>query len=148
MCEAAASSEWEPDLDGDDHPEKGYQYWQKFGVPAAVEQRYSCGECIYLAFAMNERFGWPIKAQINTDDPSDEWIGHAYCVLPDGREIDILGPQDKVDHFESTVRDITAEELWDTISKSYHGNKAEIAAALEDARKAVDLFIAPAVRDL
>lgn len=148
LCEAMWDTEnwWEPKLDGDDHPETGYGYWQRFGVPQEVESRYSNAECTYLAFAMNERFGWPIRAQINTDDPNDEWIGHAYCVMPDGREIDILGPQERVDHYESTVRDLTPKELWDmSIGKSYHGDQAEIQDALNDARKVVEMFIAPKV---
>jgi hypothetical protein len=156
LVEAAWDTDnwWEPktpdhplynahDDHGDQHP-KGY--YARFGVPSEAVNRYSYGDCPFLAYAMNERYGWQIRAQINTDDPTDEWIGHAYCVMPDGREIDILGPQEKVDHFESTVRDLTPQQLWDmAIATSCHGNQAEIQEHLNDARKAVDLFIAPKV---
>lgn len=156
LCEAMWETEnwWEPkdpshrlygyrDGKGDQHPEG---YYARFGVPEEVEGRYSNGQCTYLAYAMNERYGWPIKAQINTDDPNEEWIGHAYCVMPDGREIDILGPQDQVDVYETTVRELTPQQLWDmSIANSYHGDKAQIEDNLNDARKAVELFIAPKV---
>lgn len=69
-------------------------------IPDAVEEKYSHGDCVWLALAMNKHFGWPIMAQMERRD-GREYVAHAYCIMPDGREIDILGPQTKVDIWTS-----------------------------------------------
>lgn len=128
---------------GDEHPEGDFA---RFRVPAEVANRYSYGQCIFLAYAMNERFGWTITVGFyDTDEDSD--IAHAWCDLPDGRIIDILGPQDEPDTFgAAVVRKISPEELWEKhIMRSEHGDIEKINDHLDDARKAVDLFIAPKV---
>lgn len=129
---------------GDEHPEG---YYAKFQVPAEAVNRYSYGQCIFLAFAMNERFGWPIVAGFY-DSGEDSDITHAWCELPNGGIIDILGPQSEPDSFGAEViRKISPKELWDKhIMRCEHGNIEKINENLEDARKAVNLFIAPKIK--
>jgi hypothetical protein len=150
MDEAAWNTEkwWEPDLDGDDHPETGYQYWQRHGVPKETESRYSNGQCTWLALAMAERFGWKIRAEMMTAMP--DHIAHAYCVMPNGKEIDILGPQDEVDSFEGgPKRDFTVDEMreWLKASDRAAMDPDSFEDNMNDARKAIDLFIASKVTD-
>lgn len=154
LVEAAWDTDtwWEPKLDpsrggnhgpGDHHPDGVYA---RFGVPEETENRYSNGQCTWLALAMAERFGWKIKAEMMTDEPTH--IAHAYCMMPDGREIDILGPQEKVDQFAGgSVRDFTYEEMraWLQHNDRAAANPVDFEDHLNDARKAVDLFIAPKI---
>jgi hypothetical protein len=146
---------WEPKLkpgpyyDEDVDPEG---YFSRFGVPAEVENRYSNAQCVHLAYAMNERYGWPIKAEMMNHEPTH--IAHAYCVLPDGREIDILGPQDKVDSFEGgPVQSFSAAEMKEWLVNNTElqlppeEREAKVKEEINDARLAVELFIDPKVRD-
>jgi hypothetical protein len=137
---------WEPKLDREDHPDTGDKYFQRFGVPAEVESRYSNAQCTWLALAMAQRFGWEIRAEMMNDEPTH--IAHAYCVMPDGREVDILGPQVKVDSFEGgPVKHFTIEEMleWLKWGDREAQDPVSFEEQINDARKAVELFIAPKV---
>ena len=141
LFETWNTEDWfNPKLSGEDAESGGY--FERFGVPAEVESRYSNAQCTYLALAMAERYGWQIRAEMMSHEPTH--IAHAYCVLPNGQEIDILGPQEKVDQFDGgTVRDFTQNEMREFISH----DKGDVAGDLEDARMAVELFIEPYVKE-
>ncbi len=65
---------------------------------------------------MSLRFGWRIEAQmwIDTEDRRFDYLAHAYCVMPDGRTIDITGkPTIKGDY----VRSWSIEEFVPTLGK-------------------------------
>jgi hypothetical protein len=144
LCEASWDTDdwWEP-KSADSHQNS---FYATHGVPAEVENRYSNAQCTWLALAMAERYGWPIKAEMMTDQPTH--IAHAYCVMPDGREIDILGPQDRVDIFSGgSVRTYTVAEFLEWLRETDQNAQTDDSFNdhMNDARKAVDLFIAPKV---
>lgn len=155
LCEASWDTDewWVPKLDpskpgnhgpGDWHPDGVYA---RFGVPEETENRYSNGQCMWLALAMAKRFGWIIKAQMYADEPTH--IAHAYCVAPNGQEIDILGPQEKVDIFDNgPIREFTESEMvmWLKQNSKYALDPEEFNDHLNDALKAVDLFIIPKIK--
>jgi len=105
------------------------------GVPEDIVERYSYGDCMWLALALNKRFGWPIFAQME-----DGHIAHAYCKMPDGRECDVLGPQDQVDIWTTDVQPWTPEELLQEIED--HGSP-RATAKFAHANDVIDLYIAP-----
>jgi hypothetical protein len=90
-------------------------------VPSDVEKSWSAGRCVYLALALHDRFGWPLRVQIETgsrESPFDllnpsvgSYVAHAYVVHPSGVEIDVLGPTRQMDRFADTVRDVTRSDL-------------------------------------
>jgi len=97
---------------------------------------------MWLAVAMNRRFGWPIMAQMHRDAEHGDYVAHAYCVMPDGREIDILGPQKQVDIFTSDVQPWDADELLTTMESS----PTQIAHKLAEADAIIDRYIVPKLK--
>lgn len=58
-----------------------------------VEQ-YTCGDCHILALSIHKRTGWPVCAL----EDEDGWANyHAFVKMPDGRFMDVRGPQTKVE---------------------------------------------------
>jgi hypothetical protein len=108
-------------------------------VPEAVVEQYSYGDCMWLALAMHKRFGWPIRCQMHRDDEHGDYVAHAYCVMPDGREVDILGPQKQVDIWTQNVEEWEADELLATMSY----DAVEAKRKLEQATRAMDCYILP-----
>lgn len=54
-------------------------------VPEEIMERYSYGECMWLACAIHRHLGWPMRAVIGVYG-STEWIAHAWVVFsPAGR---------------------------------------------------------------
>jgi hypothetical protein len=82
---------------------------------AAIDiDEYSCGKCMWLALALNQKYGWDIRAQIHHDAMNGDYVAHAYNILPNGKEVDVLGVQDQVDIFSTDeTRDMTADEMFD-----------------------------------
>jgi len=111
--------------------------------PDDIVSLYSNGRCMWLALALHERYGWQIRAQIEHDLPEHggDYVAHAYCVLPDGREADILGIQDSVDVFSTDeVRDFTPEGLLAFIKADPSSTKA--MQEMADAHAVVDRYLA------
>lgn len=145
--EAAWDTEkwWEPKLGLNDSGEHGV--YSRYGVPEETVNRYSCGQCVWLALAMSQKYGWPIRAEMMQHEPTH--IAHAYCVLPNGKEIDILGPQDKVDTFDGgIIKSFTQAELVNWLKENDRNAMSpdDFEDHLNDAKKAVELFIAPKVQ--
>jgi hypothetical protein len=115
----------------------------RHGTPDDIVEQYSYGRCMWLALALNERFGWQIRCQIE-HDPLGEWIAHAYCVLPDGREADVLGIQERVDLFSTgEVRDFTPDELIGFIGGDVASHQTQ--QLLSEARDVVGLYLSELV---
>lgn len=112
-------------------------------IPQDIVEEYSNGKCMWLALAMNRRYGWPIYSQMERDLQHGDYIAHAYCVMPNGKEIDILGPQDRVDLFAHDVEPMTPEQLYSFI----HMTPEQSAPMLAAADKIIDLYIAPSIID-
>lgn len=53
-------------------------------------ERFTCGDCHFLARAIQKRTGWPIHAFVYPDH-SDEPYLHAFVVMRDGRVLDVQG---------------------------------------------------------
>jgi len=114
--------------------------------PDEIVARYSNGRCMWLALALHERYGWQIRAQIEHDLPEHggDYVAHAYCVLPDGREADVLGIQDSVDLFSTDeVRDFTPEGLLAFIKADPASAKA--IQEMADAHAVIDRYLADPV---
>lgn len=56
----------------------------------SLSEPYVCGKCMYLACALNERYGWPISAQIDSNGV-EEYISHAWVVTDNGLNYDVDG---------------------------------------------------------
>lgn len=112
------------------------------GVPDSVVEQYSYGDCMWLALAMNARFGWPIYAQMHRDAEHGDYVAHAYCKMPDGREIDILGPPDRVDIWTNDTQQWDPAELLKTMET----RPAQIAHKLAEANAAVEHYIVPKLK--
>ena len=88
-------------------------------------------------------------AQITHDSPHGDYIAHSYNIMPDGRHIDILGPQKQVDIFSSdAVRQFTPDQLIQFVEQeTFQGKNAisrsEIAQKLADANQVIDKYILP-----
>lgn len=111
------------------------------GVPEDVVEQYSYGDCMWLALALHNRYGWPIRAQMHRDAVHGDYVAHAYCVMPDGRECDILGPQEHVDPFGDDVQDWDAKELLATMVTDPSG--PVVNSKLADADAVIDRYIVP-----
>lgn len=101
---------------------------------------YSCGKCMWLALALNQKYGWDIRAQIHHDDEHGDYVAHAYNVLPNGKEVDVLGVQDQVDIFSSDeTRDMTADEMYDFLG--VEPNAPEVKKHLQAAADIIDIHM-------
>lgn len=116
-------------IEGNAHP----------GIPDAIEEKYSHGDCMWMALALNNRFGWPIAAQMERDPVHGDYVAHAYCIMPDGRECDILGPQTKVDIWTSDYQMWTPQALLSTMTK----DKAEIRRKMAEAHADMVRYVYP-----
>jgi len=114
----------------------------EYGVPESVVERYSCGECMWLALALNRRFGWKIRAQMQRDKKHGDYVAHAYVVHPSGQEIDILGPQDHVDVFASDTQDWRAQDLIDFLDVE----PSKVRRQIRDAEKTMNRYVIPKLR--
>lgn len=80
-------------------------------VPDHIDEYYSNGHCMYLALALNQYYQLSIRVQVETIG-GETCIAHAYNVDPaSGKEVDILGVQEQVDQFSTTVQCVTADQL-------------------------------------
>jgi len=52
--------------------------------------KYFTGYCMFLAVALNDTFGWEIRANVDSDDDGS-WIDHAWVVNKCGLAVDIDG---------------------------------------------------------
>lgn len=118
-------------------------------APDDVVERYSYGRCVWLALALNLRYGWPIFAQVEGRGTPHEYAAHAYVRHPSGVEIDVLGPQDRVDVFASdTVSFRSPDDFLSYIRETQTVGKrmipdAEIARELFDADEVIGRYIEP-----
>lgn len=110
------------------------------GPPADVMARYLDGDCMWLAQALHRRFGWQIRAQMAWAG-EDAYVVHAYCVMPDGRELDIRGPQDRISEQTDDVWDWDARELLATMEHDDCSPRA--VEKLEHANTMIDIYIVP-----
>jgi len=108
------------------------------GVPRSVVDEYSTGGCLWLALALHDRYGWPIWAQMEGKGTKGEYVAHAYNVMPDGREIDILGPQEKVDLFA-----LGEPILLNPESIRASDSPGDVRRHLSDADQTIDKYILP-----
>jgi hypothetical protein len=101
-------------------------------VPAEIVERYSYGECFWLACAIHRHLGWPMQAAI-AEDGTMEWIAHAWVVRPDGIPIDIVGPYGNRDFLGgSEIREIIplSEETLEIFTDEIPLEKVEAAWAV------------------
>ena len=59
--------------------------------PRNDEERFTRGACFILAEVINDITGWPICAFVN--EREDEPDYHVFNIRPDGKYLDIRGPQ-------------------------------------------------------
>ena len=124
-------------------------------IPQEVWEEYTCGKCMWLALALHDRTGWPIRAEIALDtykDQEEEWISHAYVYTrtPDGKliEIDIAGPTtDRMPRFGggsrgSEVRDFTRTAFLRFLACS----DDRVRVSLEEADHILDQYVIPLIR--
>ncbi len=110
-------------------------------IPEEVSTEYSYGKCMWLALALHERYGWPIWCQFDVLPDGEEYIAHAYVVMPDGREVDILGPQNEVDLFSSgPPRQVSPDYI-----RSLADSDAELMTAMSEANEVMRKYVSPCV---
>lgn len=110
-------------------------------IPEAVSTEYSYGKCMWLALALHEQYGWPIWGQFDVLPDGQEYIAHAYVVMPDGREVDILGPQNEVDLFSAgSPRQICSESI-----RALADSESELTAALREANEVMRKYVSPSL---
>jgi hypothetical protein len=63
--------------------------WKIAGIPEYFMERYSYGQCMFLAMALNRRFDWPIKAVFS--EGTSGYLRHAWIEHPCGKSLDIAG---------------------------------------------------------
>jgi len=66
-------------------------------IDPARRQRYRYGDCAKLAQAVSSLTGWPI-AVVVIGDPEFPELRHAGVALPDGRFLDVDGPNDDYEY--------------------------------------------------
>jgi hypothetical protein len=98
---------------------------------------------MWLALALHDRYGWPIRVQIGADEVG-EYIAHAYVVHPSGLEIDILGPQDVVDIFSGEVRDLSRADVLALTGAP----GPEVRRRVREAEAVLDRYVEPKLEGL
>jgi len=71
------------------HAEDGVDYAPLERNAFTVEE-FTCGYCSFLAIALNEKYKWPMFAEV-ADDNYGEMILHVFVRDPFGRAVDIRG---------------------------------------------------------
>lgn len=114
-------------------------------VPAEIINKYTCGWCMWLALALHDRYGWDLYAQVDRLAGS-EHIAHAFVKRPDGKEIDILGVQDRVDIYSSNERQVTRDEFIRLIGGKHSDTiEEECAPDKEEADMVIDAWLIPGI---
>lgn len=67
-------------------PTTGYKNISKKQIEE-LQEVFSCGHCWVLAITLHRMFGYPISAVIDKEN----YLEHAWVVMPDGMEVDIVG---------------------------------------------------------
>jgi len=55
---------------------------------------YLSGRCFALAYALNARYGWPIRAKVERFSDGAEYAAHVWVMHPSGQALDIMGLSD------------------------------------------------------
>lgn len=67
--------------------------------------RFTCGACMYLAYALNKKFGFPIGGLVVDEDMDGTYddMVHVWVELPDGRVADIEGVHDREEFMDKWI---------------------------------------------
>lgn len=93
-----------------------------------ILEKYSYGYCIWLTLALHDRYGWDIYAQIDFigNKQRNKYISHSFVTMPNGYEVDIYVPQEKVDRFTENIVKLNRKQFIALLSKASPGSDIEI----------------------
>lgn len=118
------------------------------GELARILEKYSYGYCIWLTLALHDKYGWDIYAQIEIikeQRKSHNYISHSYVVMPNGYEVDIYGPQEKVDRFTNKIVKLTRKQFVKLINESSPNSDVEFEyqRAKEEVDNVISILLEP-----
>lgn len=112
-----------------------------------ILKKYSYGYCMWLTLALHDRYGWDIYAQIDFIDKDNKkmYISHSFVTMPNGYEVDIYGPQEKVDRFTNNIVKLTRKQFLSLISKSNPNSDVEFEyrKVKEEVDSVIDVLLEP-----
>ena len=113
-------------------------------APEDVLEEYSYGKCAWLALALHERFGWPMTAEVQTDDADGaRYVSHSWVTMPDGREVDIYGPQLEVDRFGGKETRMSRKALISLVRETNDVTEGWVVQRVAEANKVIDAYLLP-----
>ena len=123
---------------------KAARYRKNPAAPEDVLEEYSYGKCAWLALALYERFGWPMTAEVQTDDADGaRYVSHAWVTMPDGREVDIYGPQLKVDRFGGKETRMSRKALISLVRETNEVTEGWVVQRVAEANEVIDAYLLP-----
>ncbi len=112
-----------------------------------ILEKYSYGYCIWLTLALHDRYGWDIYAQIDFigNKQRNKYISHSFVTMPNGYEVDIYGPQEKVDRFTDNIVKLTRKQFLNLISESSPNSDIEFEyqRVKEEVDSVIDVLLEP-----
>ena len=112
-----------------------------------ILEKYSYGYCIWLTLALHDRYGWDIYAQIDFigNKQRNKYISHSFVTMPNGYEVDIYGPQEKVDRFTDNIVKLTRKQFLNLISESNPNSDIEFKyqRVKEEVDSVIDVLLEP-----
>ena len=109
--------------------------------PESLVEEYSYGRCMWLALAFHQRYGWPITAEVDVLPSGERYVSHSWVTMPDGREVDIFGPQTKVDRFGGREIRVSPREMLNIVGETSNVLHAEVAAEIARADEVIDRYL-------
>lgn len=113
-------------------------------VPPEIVSKYTTGDCMYLALAMSEKYGWKIIIMVQEtwgdDGEEGEWITHAFCSTEKGY-VDIEGIHPELPDYDyDDLREWTSQDFRPFLKGLTDG---DFANEITKASEVTERYIAP-----
>jgi len=114
---------------------------------------YLAGRCFALAYALNARYGWPIRAKVERFSDGAEYAAHVWVMHPSGQALDIMGLSDAAAIAaahgtpDGEVREFAAEEFVEFCEVDEDDPTDTFWHDVDEADAVIDTYVIPNLLD-